>query len=131
MLAGNIGFASRTSEPVQVMHPADLLQLQHHVAQVAVTQPVREYLVDLGDATRHHRSVQLGVSPRGLITWQRVAQSRAHLQGRDFVTPDDVREVAVPVLSVRLTGDFESAETVVEEVLASVPVPVFSRTNEE
>jgi MoxR-like ATPase len=126
MLAANIGPATQIRELVQVMHPTDLLELQNHVAQLTVTRPVREYLVDLGEATRRHRLVQLGVSPRGLITWQRVAQAWAHLKGRDFVTPDDVREVAGPVLSVRLTGEFESAEQVVQEILSGVPVPVVS-----
>ena len=126
MLATNIGPATQARELVQVMHPSDLLELQNHVAQLAVTRPVREYLVDLGEATRQHRLVQLGVSLRGLITWQRVAQAWAHLRGRDFVTPDDVREVAGPVLSVRLTGEFESAEQVVQDILSAVPVPVIS-----
>jgi MoxR-like ATPase len=126
MLAANIGPATQARELVQVMHPSDLLELQNHVAQLTVTRPVREYLVDLGEATRQHRLVQLGVSPRGLITWQRVAQAWAHLRGRDFVTPDDIREVAAPVLSVRLTGEFESAEQVVQDILSAVPVPVIS-----
>ncbi len=66
----------------------------------------------------------LGLSPRGLLTWQRVAQARALLLGRDFVTPDDIQDVALPVLSVRLVGDFESAERIVAEILAAVAVPV-------
>ncbi|MFM7846168.1 MAG: AAA family ATPase, partial [Planctomycetota bacterium] len=84
-----------------------------------------EYLVDLGQATRKHREITLGLSPRGLITWQRVAQARAHLRGRDFVTPDDIQDVAGPVLEVRLAGDFDAAPRIVEEILAAVEVPVF------
>jgi MoxR-like ATPase len=101
-----------------------LMGLQDEVSGVAVSDNVREYLVDLGRVTREHRAVQLGLSPRGLLTWQRVAQARAWLLGRHFVTPDDIQEVAVPVLSVRLVGDFESAERMIGEILGSVPVPV-------
>ncbi len=71
-------------------------------------------------------AVQLGLSPRGLLIWQRVAQARAWLLGRHFVTPDDIQEVAVPVLSVRLVGDFDSAERMIAEILSAVPVPVAS-----
>jgi MoxR-like ATPase len=98
--------------------------LQHQVASVVTAPLVLEYLVDLGRATRSHRAVSLGLSPRGLLTWQRVAQARAFLLGRDFVTPDDVQDVALPVLEVRLGGDFETARAIIDEILASVPVPM-------
>ena len=126
MLAANIGSAdgARTkTEPV--ICPSQLCQLQEHVAKVTFTEQVLEYLVDLGQATREHKEVTLGLSPRGLITWQRIAQARAHLQGRDFVTPDDIQDVAGPVLDVRLAGDFDAVPRIVEEILAAVEVPTF------
>ena len=83
-----------------------------------------EDLVDLGRVTREHKEIRLGLSPRGLITWQRVAQARAHLRGREFVTPDDIQEVARPVLEVRLSSDFDAAGHAVDDVLSSVSVPV-------
>ena len=126
MLAANVGsLGDDRSNQESVIDPTQLRHLQAHVANVAVAEPVREYLVDLGQATRENKDVTLGLSPRGLITWQRVAQARAHLRGRDFVTPDDIQEVALPVLEVRLCGDFEAAESTVEEILASVKVPVY------
>jgi MoxR-like ATPase len=126
MLAANVGVADGVrSETDPVSSPAQLSQLQEHVAKVALTEKVQEYLVDLGQATRQHNEITLGLSPRGLITWQRVAQARAHLRGRDFVTPDDIQDVAGPVLEVRLAGDFDAAPRIVDEVLASVTVPVF------
>jgi len=126
MLAANIGAAGDSRKEAEaVISPSQLSQLQQQVASVALTEKVQEYLVDLGRATREHQEISLGLSPRGLITWQRVAQARAHLCGRDFVTPDDVQEVAGPVLGVRLVGDFESAARVVQEILEAVPVPVF------
>jgi MoxR-like ATPase len=59
------------------------------------------------------------------LIWQRVAQARAFLQGRDFVTPDDIQDVAGPVLGVRLGVDPEASGQVVTEILAAVPVPVY------
>jgi MoxR-like ATPase len=126
MLAANVGIADGARREVDpVISPAQLCQLQEHVAKVALRDNVREYLVDLGMATLDHKEITLGLSPRGLITWQRVAQARAHLRGRDFVTPDDIQDVARPVLEVRLSGDFDTAPRIVEEVLAAVEVPVF------
>ena len=96
------------------------------MAEVDVCEPVREYLVDLAAATRAHPDISLGLSPRGLIIWQRVAQAFAHLKGRDFVTPDDVQEVALPVLDVRMGGDLESSRRNVSEIIDSVTVPLLS-----
>ncbi|MEO2036644.1 MAG: MoxR family ATPase [Planctomycetaceae bacterium] len=125
MLEANIGSAEgATTEMTTVISPHQLCELQEHVSKVALAEHVREYLVDLGRATREHKAITLGLSPRGLITWQRIAQARAHLRGRDFVTPDDIQDVAGPVLEVRLGGDFDGAPKIVEEILSSVPVPV-------
>ena len=125
MLAANVGSAdgAQTETPT-VISPRQLCELQEHVSKVPLAENVREYLVDLGQATREHSAITLGLSPRGLIMWQRMAQARAHLRGRDFVTPDDVQEVAGPVLEVRLAGDFDAAPRIVEEILDSVSVPV-------
>ncbi len=132
MLAANIGSADGAkTETTTVICPRQLCELQEHVSKVALAENVREYLVDLGRATREHKAITLGLSPRGLITWQRMAQARAHLRGRDFVTPDDVQDVAGPVLEVRLAGDFDAAPRVVEEILASVEVPVHEKRSKK
>lgn len=98
--------------------------LQQQVAAVAVHGRVQRYLVDLATATRGHPQVTLGLSPRGLLIWQRVAQAWAFLKQRDFVTPDDVQAVAEPVLGVRLGFDAVAARRVIGAVVAAVPVPV-------
>ena len=103
--------------------PNQLRALQAATVRVAVEGNVREYLVDLAEATRRHRQVTLGLSPRGLLIWQRLAQARAFLDGRTFTTPDDVIDVARPVLSVRLGLEPESTSRVLEEILSSVAVP--------
>ena len=79
--------------------------------------------VDLARATRDHQEVAMGVSPRGLLTWLRMAQAWAHLQGRGFVTPDDVLAVAQPVLQVRLSGNDQSGDRLIDDILDTVPVP--------
>jgi len=108
----------------QVLQAGQLEQLQRKVADIAVEPPIQEYLVSLAETTRSNHSFFLGLSPRGLMQWQRVAQARAMLVGRDFVTPDDVQDVAVPVLSVRLTGRAGNVDSAIDSVLNSVSVPM-------
>ena len=130
MLASNIGeHGASAADDEPILDPSQLRQLQQHVAEVNVCESVREYLVDLAAATRAHPDISLGLSPRGLIIWQRVAQAFAHLKGRDFVTPDDVQEVALPVLDVRMGGDLDSSRRNVSEVMDSVTVPLLSTNN--
>jgi MoxR-like ATPase len=128
MLADDVSAPLSTGElRGPLLTPGSLRHLQGHVAQVHVSAAVQGYLVDLARATRQHADVLLGLSPRGLLIWQRLAQAEAHLRGRDFVTPDDVQHVAGPTLAVRLSGDFASPEAVREDIIKAVPVPVFSR----
>jgi MoxR-like ATPase len=106
--------------------------LRQAVHDVAVTEPVRSYVVDLARATRDHPSIELGVSPRGTLHLYRAAQALAATKGRTFVIPDDVKAVAVPVLGHRIMVDpghqlrGGTADAVIEELLGSVPVPVES-----
>jgi MoxR-like ATPase len=124
MLAENIGGDRQSQPAASIISPQELCELQSHVTQVAVSPALREYFVDLAQVTREHPEIPLGLSPRGLLTWQRVTQARAHLAGRDFVTPEDVQEVALAVLEVRLTGEPEHTRKIVEQIIHSVKVPV-------
>ncbi|MFG0255652.1 MAG: AAA family ATPase [Rhodopirellula sp. JB053] len=108
-----------------VLSLEELANLQETARTITVHPRVREYLVDLVDATRNEPAIQLGVSPRGMLLWQRIAQAWAMLQGRDFVTPSDVVHVAGPVLSVRLLTTTENVEDVIERLLNSVPTPEY------
>jgi MoxR-like ATPase len=101
----------------------ELRDLQRRVAAVSVHTAVQGYLIDLVEATRKHESIELGVSPRGMLSWQRVAQAWAFLKGRDFVTPQDIQEVATPVLSVRLVVRSGSSASVIKSLLSETPVP--------
>ena len=97
---------------------------------VFVSEPVGLYMVDVVAATRSAPSIQVGASPRGSLALLKLSRCRAALDGRDYVTPDDVKSIAVPALAHRLTLRPElwvqriSAEDVVRERLATVPTPV-------
>ncbi|MEM7518652.1 MAG: AAA family ATPase, partial [Planctomycetota bacterium] len=100
-----------------ILDPAQLAALQAHALSTGLSEKVQRYLVRLAAETRADDRLAFGLSPRGLLTWQRVAQSRAFLKGRDYVTPDDIHDVARPVLRVRLSGDFDDVDSYVEELL--------------
>lgn len=128
MLAADVGaLGLADSTPPPVLTPAGLAHLQTHVSHVAVSRAVAGYLVDLARATRNHPAVTLGVSPRGMLIWQRLAQAWAHLRGRDFVTPDDVQQVGPAVLSVRVAGEFGHLQGLIQEIFSSIAVPTESR----
>lgn len=118
---------SNPSHTQPILDPARLRQIQRDVAAVPVSPLVRDYLIQLATATRSHRRVTLGLSPRGLLTWQRLAQARAFLAGHAFVTPDHVQDVAYPALAVRIGTEPDAAPLLIREILQSVPVPIPSR----
>lgn len=107
-----------------VFAEGDLARLQRQVARVEVARNLEEYLVAIARRTRTHPRVHLGLSPRGVLIWQRCAQSSAFLAGRDFVTPDDVQDIAPPVLLVRLGIDDPQPLHVIRDILEEIPVPV-------
>jgi MoxR-like ATPase len=124
MLAADVGSRPGFAEPAPpILNPVGLAALQRHVATVMVRPGVANYLVELARKTREHPDVTLGVSPRGMLTWQRMSQAWAHLHRRDFVTPDDVIAVGPSVLGVRLLGDFSDAAALIQELLETTPVP--------
>jgi MoxR-like ATPase len=128
MLGAAIGSGLEpVGRPNSPLGPGTLRGLQDRVSRVAVGLPVRDYLVRLAGASRAHRRVTLGLSPRGLLIWQRLAQACAFLDGRDFVTPDDVQALAIPLLEVRLGIEPEATGRVLDEILGSVAVPVNGR----
>ena len=106
-----------------------LLEMQAAVEQVHVSDPIGNYIVAIVEASREHGDVQVGASPRGALAVMKLARGRALLSGRDFVTPDDVKAVAVPALAHRLTLRPElwvrrvGGEDVVRGLLAQVPAP--------
>lgn len=113
-----------------VTSPEELLAMQEAVRRVMVEDSVRQYVVRVVRATREHRHVDLGASPRGGLALYRTAQARAAIRGRTFVIPDDVKELAPAVLThrihispqTRLRG--REPEEVMAEIVDEVPVPV-------
>jgi MoxR-like ATPase len=124
LLASAVGDVNGACPDERVLADGQLAELQEQVARITIGANVLGYLVDLGRATRAHPQVTLGLSPRGLLIWQRVAQAWALLRQRPFVTPDDVQQMAGPVLGVRLGLAPEATTAVLQQLLESVPVPV-------
>jgi len=112
-----------------VVDAPTLLAMQRAIEDVHVSESIRLYIVDLVRATRDSSRAQVGASPRGSLALYTLSRARAALDGRDFVTPDDVKRIAVPALSHRLTLPPElwvqrvRPEEVIEEVLSTIPTP--------
>lgn len=113
----------------QVVSVDELAQAQEAIKDVFVSPVLKRYIVDLARQTREHAEVYLGASPRGSLALYRTAQARAAMAGRDYVLPDDIKNLAVPTLAHRVIlgpgarlRDL-SSQQVVEEILSLVPVP--------
>lgn len=115
--------ALATEPPTSVLSEGQLESIQQATAAVRVADSIQDYLVELGQATRSHRDILIGASPRGLLTLQRCTQAFALISGRDYVIPDDVQHVARPVLSVRLATDRTSLAPLIDELLDTVAAP--------
>ena len=106
-----------------------ILGLQQAVEMVDVAPSIGFYIIDLVTATRRSRRVELGAGPRGTLARIKLARAWAALHGRDFVTPGDVKAVAVPALAHRLVLKPEAwvqrirGEQVIEDCLAEIPTP--------
>jgi len=112
-----------------VTDTAGILEMQKEVFAVSVSDDMAQYIVDLVAATRSHALVRMGASPRASRALFRAAKAWAAMAGRSFVTPDDVQELAVPVLAHRLMLTNEarltkkSAESIITDIVAALPVP--------
>ena len=108
----------------------ELREMQRLVPRVRVDDTVRGYVVSITRKTREHESLSLGASPRAGLGLYKASQAAAAMDGRDFVTPDDVKAVAVRVLSHRLVLTSNArlrgrtTTQIVEQVLSSTPVPI-------
>jgi MoxR-like ATPase len=126
-------YSQNDRHPFEALCPVvtceDVIALQERVKMVRFDKAVAEYVVRLVASTRADSRLRVGISPRGSLTLYRTAQARAWMLGRDYVLPEDVRALAVPVLAHRLVLDTKArysgalAEHIIEEVLASTPVP--------
>lgn len=102
----------------------EVLELRRLCGKVKLETSLQQYILNLVRATREDEEITLGVSPRGAVALQRSTQALAFLAGREYAIPDDVKFLAVPVLSHRLIpAGGRRAKTVVERLLRSVPIP--------
>jgi MoxR-like ATPase len=114
----------------EVISADELLKLQEMCRQVYVEESVYSYITAIARATREHPDISLGASPRASMGLRLASQALAAIRGRDYVIPDDVKQVAVSVLAHRLivnTGSRikgKSGEAIVESIISEVPVPV-------
>jgi MoxR-like ATPase len=113
-----------------VLSAEDVLHLQRAVRNVRVDDAISDYLLDIVHATRRGEELHVGVSTRGALTLYRSAQSLALVSGRDYVVPDDIKTLAVPVLSHRVVGksflqagEFGAAEAVIRDIVDRIRVP--------
>ncbi len=122
--------ANPLEELQSVLEGSELLELQQLCRQVHIDDSVRNYMVAITRATREHPSVELGASPRASLGLHQACQALAALRGRNYVIPDDVKELAAPALAHRLLTRTEmrlkgqSAEAIIKEIVAQTPVPV-------
>ncbi len=125
--------AHEENPPIHQLEPcatvADIQQLKETARSIRISEELKRYMVEVVAATRTHPGVQLGASPRASIALMKVAQALALFDGLEFVTPEQIREVAVAVVAHRLVLDpqarFAGAtpRAVVEEILKKIPVP--------
>ena len=124
----------RAGQPVDsltaVTNSEQVLDLQKQVQAIRVDKSLAEYMLELTTRTRSHSELTLGVSTRGVLTLYRAAQALAFLEGRSYVIPDDIKEVALPVLAHRVVcrgvlreGHRQRASQVLKTLLDSVAVP--------
>lgn len=123
----------RETNPLEALEPAaaaaEAVAAQRFAANVYISEDLLGYIVRIAEASRSHPEVALGVSPRGSQALMKASQAYALVQGRDFVTPDDIKAVAVPVLAHRLLlrnavrGREQGSEDVVRKLLHQIEVP--------
>jgi MoxR-like ATPase len=108
----------------------DILQMQAAVGDIYCSREVRSYVANIAAGTRRHSALQLGVSTRGAIALIKAAQAEALLAGRDFIMPEDVQKMMLPVLTHRVMLSPEArmkavtADRVLSSLLETVQVPV-------
>ena len=124
----------RVGKPIDTLEPVisceEVLQIQQAAANVKIDDAIYRYILDLVDATRNNDSLLVGTSTRGAIAFAKAVQAHALLEGRSFVIPDDVKSLAIPVLSHRIMtksfshGDHRrTVETLIEHLVETVAVP--------
>ncbi|QFT88986.1 Holliday junction ATP-dependent DNA helicase RuvB [Bacillus sp. THAF10] len=123
----------RLDEPIKQLRSflskQEIIELQEQVKQVKVSSTLQDYILEIVHSTRSHDEIELGVSPRGTLALMKAAQGAAFVNGREFITPEDVKKMAPHVLSHRIVLTMEGSlkktnRQIVNEVLSLIAVPV-------
>ena len=127
----NYGAASPVDTLSAVCTCADIGEASDLVTKITVSEPIKDYIINIADATRKSDRLRLGVSPRATLALMTASQSFAGILGRDYVLPDDVKRVAVPVLSHRIITRSQNTirltdtnEQVIEAIIDTVRAPI-------
>lgn len=125
--------AQQHQHPLETIRPCattdEVFQLKRAVADIRISEELKRYIVDLTSATRTTPGVQLGASPRASISLMKAAQALALFDGREFVTPEHIQEIALSVIAHRVVVDPQArfsgrtSKVVVEEILKKIPAP--------
>lgn len=126
--------SQRQQHPIELLQAVtDIEELEHAqqaIKDVHVADAIKRYIIEIVEATRNNKDIYLGASPRGSLGLYRAGQAYATLQGRDYVTPDDIKGVSIPVLSHRIVlhpsariKDVQK-ETILAEILEQIEVPL-------
>jgi len=112
-----------------VATPEDISQLQQERRNIVISDPVRRYITDIVLATRNHDAIQFGASPRGSLGLMRAGQALAALRGREYILPDDIKELATPILGHRIILAEQDKlrgshpDHILQEIVDKIPVP--------
>ena len=112
------------------MHSDEVIALQDRVPKIAPDPAIVDYILDLVEASRHEEQLHLGVSPRGALALTQATQASALLNGRDFVTPDDVKHLFIPCCAHRVVsktylhnGDANATGRILQSILDKTAAP--------
>jgi MoxR-like ATPase len=127
------GGRNAAAEVTAIMETSDVEAMQSAVENIRVDDSLRDYAIDIVERTRNSEQLTLGVSPRGLLMLQRAAQARAFLEGREYCTPDDFKQLIMPVFAHRVVVNTRYAttqkkmaqvEAILREIVESTRVPI-------
>jgi MoxR-like ATPase len=122
-----------TKDPINELQAAvtmeDIEFVQNNYAMVHISEEIKDYIVEIVNATRSHREVELGCSPRATLNMMKGSQALAAIRGRDYVIPEDIKELAVPILSHRLMLRNEltsgsKSKSLIEEIITTIKAPL-------
>jgi MoxR-like ATPase len=116
-------------ELMSVVTMEDITYVQNNYTMVHVSEEIKDYIIEIVKATRSHREVELGCSPRATLNMMKGSQALAAIRGRDYVIPEDVKELAIPILSHRLILENElssgnKSKSIIEEIISTIKAPL-------